>query len=99
MEERGNRDAKMHNIESTSKSHINYSNNSVYGVEGVNLYIDCHRPRFWRWMRIAAVFMVILFTWQQISWAQGGQSLSLKPQGSPAGVSGDQLKDISIPKD
>ncbi|NQT07283.1 MAG: tetratricopeptide repeat protein, partial [Candidatus Omnitrophica bacterium] len=39
------------------------------------------------------------FTWQQISWAQGGQSLSLKPQGSPAGVSGDQLKDISIPKD
>jgi len=72
--------------------------NNINMADSASLYIDCRRPRFWRWLRIMAVFVAVLFLWQQITWAQGGQPLQVtKSEGQR--LPGHGLNDLSIPKD
>ena len=72
------RSEKESNIEDIIEFGVNYDiNNTKLIGDGVCFYTNCHRPRFWRWMRVVAIFVAILFTWQQITWAQGGTPVDI----------------------
>ncbi|MBL7069690.1 MAG: hypothetical protein ISS34_07525, partial [Candidatus Omnitrophica bacterium] len=69
--------AEVKDFYSEKATHLN-------SLENTSIYVDCRRPRFWRWLRIMALFVAVLFLCQQVTWAQGGQPITQKlPTQSP----------------
>ena len=49
-----------------------------------SLYITCHNNVIYKHIiRAISIIIIVLFSWQQVTWAQGGVGAIQSPQSSP----------------